>query len=64
MTWCLKAIVMEQGEMAIAGQWYGKHAPVAMDTHAVIAELSDVMLPMKSVLWLDDENQLRVWVSG
>jgi hypothetical protein len=51
---------MEQGEMAIAGQWYGKHAPVAMDTHAVIAELSDVMLPMKSVLWLDDENQLRV----
>jgi hypothetical protein len=30
----------------------------------VIAELSDVMLPMKSVLWLDDENQLRVWVSG
>jgi glycerol-3-phosphate O-acyltransferase len=51
---------MEQREMVIVLQWYGKHDSVAVDTHATITELLDVVLPMKSVLRLDDENQLRV----
>jgi hypothetical protein len=49
---------MEQAEMAITGQWHGKHAPVVMDT--MIAELLDVVLPMRPVLRLDDEIQLIV----
>jgi hypothetical protein len=49
MTWRLKARIVEQDEMAIAGQRLKKHAPVATDMHTTMEELLDTVFSMQSM---------------
>jgi hypothetical protein len=46
MIWWLKAGIMERIDAAIAGQWCGKHVPIATNQHATFAELLEVVFSM------------------
>jgi hypothetical protein len=65
VTWRLKAGIVKQ-EAAIASQQHIKHVPAAVNQHATIEELLEVVFPVWSVLRLcsqDQQEKLDSWRS-